>query len=133
MKLIAAILVVGAGLFNFSAEWLLRGTRFTSYATWYIEQSFWVTILCLIILWLLFGFAPTTARRFAIIGCIIGALEGLQNGTCRLLVVNPRDIPPGKTVCDFVTDLPVQATAITMYLLIILWSAYRCRTMIRRT
>ena len=125
MRLLAAALAIGAVFFNFSAEWALPG--YGPYATWYVQQSFWVAVLCLVIRWLIHNYHRDGVWACASIGCWVGASEGLQNGTCRLLVTDPRAVPDGMTVCDYVTGLPMQATSVTLYLLLFLWSVYKCR------
>ena len=125
MRLLAAALAIGAVFFNFSAEWALPG--YGPYATWYILQSLWVVVLCAAVRLLIEAYPRTAVWALASTACVVGASEGLQNATCRLLVENGGSIPRGTTVCDYVTGLPMQATSVTLYLLLFLWSVYQCR------
>lgn len=125
MKRVGAALAIGAVFFNFSAEWALPG--YGPYATWYIQQSIWVVVLCVVVRLLIESYPRSAVWALASTACVVGASEGLQNATCRLLVENGSSIPRGTTVCDYVTGLPIQATSITLYLLLFLWSVYKCR------
>ena len=125
MRLLAAALAIGAVFFNFSAEWALP--KYGPYATWYILQSLWVVVLCAAVRLLIEAYPRTAVWALASTACVVGASEGLQNATCRLLVENGSSIPRGTTVCDYVTGLPMQATSVTLYLLLFLWSVFKCR------
>jgi hypothetical protein len=116
---IAAMLLVGVFVANYTWRWIAVGTRFTEWATWYMLQGLWIALLCCILASLLYEKPKCITRNVAIGACVIGGVEGAQHALFRFLIDDPKTIPRGVDLADHVTGLPISTTLLTMYTLII--------------
>lgn len=122
MKWLAAILLIGVFIADFTWRWLAQDTRFSQYAVWYMLQGFWVMTLCLTNVIVLLIHKRSVWRDAAIAALAIGAIEGFKAGFFRWFVDDPGKIPRGVDVSDYVTGLPLQTVSATLYIAILTWT-----------
>ena len=123
---LACALLLGVFVADFSWRWM-GGTRYSTFGLWYILQNAWVVILCLTNVIFLSVTKRSLSRDIAIYACGIGVIQGAKDSLCRLMVEDPKKIPIGVDVGDFVTGLPLQATLVAIYSLMLAYILYDSR------
>jgi len=116
--LLAGVLLVGAFFANVGWRWL-ESERFSTYAIFYMMQQSWVVILCLTNVIFISVTKRSLSRDVAILACGIGAVQGFKDAICRFFITDPKLIPVGVDVGDFLTGLPLQTTLIAIYSLLL--------------
>jgi len=82
-------------------------------------------VVCGVIGVLLLTQRPSRARRLAHSAVAVGMVEGAQIVGCRLAIPDLSLVPRGANLCDHVTGLPVSATVVSLYVVILCWGVCR--------
>jgi hypothetical protein len=120
---LASLLLLGVFVADFSWRWL-GGTRYSTFGLWYILQNAFVVLLCITNVIFLSVTKRSLSRDIAIYACGIGAIQGAKDSLCRLMIEDPKKIPVGVDVGDFLTGLPLQATLVAVYSLMLTYILY---------
>lgn len=124
MKWIACLLLLGVTLRHNGANWLAESS-FTPAAWFYMLGGLWEVALCAVLMWVLLAAKFSIYRDLALFAMVIGILEGLQVTGCRLLVADISKVPRGASLCDWTTGLPIGATMVSAYVLILCYGILR--------
>jgi hypothetical protein len=69
---------------------------------------------------------PSIWRNLGLLACAIWVCEGAQMTVCRALIIDPKSVPRGMNMCDFVSGQPFTAAVLTLYALaivaVVFWS-----------
>jgi hypothetical protein len=114
MRVIATILIVGVFLAHDGANWLADGSRFTPAAVFYMLHGAWEAVLSALLLAVLTATKASAWRDLGITALAISIIEALQIPACRLAISDIRSVPPGMSLCDRATGLPVHAVLLTL-------------------
>lgn len=118
MKYLAATLGVGV-LYRHAAHNFLPGL--SDRAWFYINGGLWEITLCLLIASFLWAAKRDRWTKLGIVACGIGALEGFQMSACMMAIGGSLKGVQGN-LCDHITGMPVGATMMGIYLIIICWA-----------
>ena len=120
MKFIAALLLFGVFARHDTAYWLNDLTGMHPVTVFYMMGGFWEVILCSVVISLLLTQKNGFYRHIAILAMGMGILEGFQIGICSILAQGRMPfVPKGQNVCDFISGVPIGATMVGLYILVV--------------
>ena len=123
MKIAAFTLILGVFVANFLYRHLAEGTRFSHAAMYYMLSGLWIAVLSAFLFLVFSSQRPGFWRWLGMFAMFVSVSESLQTSVCRFAVADIKAVPANVNLCDYVTGLPVGASMVALYLLIIVWRA----------
>ena len=118
MKWLASALLLGVFIRHDTSYWLAAHSPWSAREWFYVLGGAWEAALCAVLL--MFFYAMNVRWRFMAIAAMwIGILESAQMVTCTLTTKTLATLPAGMNTCDYLTGLPVGATMMALYLILI--------------
>ena len=118
MRWIAVALLLGVFIRHFTALGLAGVLGFPSRAWFYMLGGAGEILLCAIVLLSVRGFKEPW-RFLAVSAAWIWIVESAQLPICRAMITDMAQVPLDQNLCDYLTGLPIGATMLSLYLLIL--------------
>lgn len=100
------ILLAGAFLRDNSSSFLSNVTGMSAPGVFRVLGGFWEAVLCLLIIWLLWGRGKNIVILLAITGCAVGTMNGIMNSVGRIMLPPP-PYPEHANIFDLVVGFQI--------------------------